>query len=53
MYDLLELEYIVNEGINFNDIMGELVNVIVNNYVLIKVSINYINVDNLCKDNFI
>ncbi len=51
-HDLLELEHIVNEGTNLNDIMGELANAIVNNYAPTKASINYINADNLRKDNF-
>ena len=32
--------------------MGELANAIVNNYAPTKASINYINADNLRKDNF-
>ncbi|MDQ6223143.1 matrix-binding protein, partial [Staphylococcus epidermidis] len=51
-HDLLELEHLVNEGTNLNDIMGELANAIVNNYAPTKASINYINADNLRKDNF-
>lgn len=51
-HDLLELEHLVNEGTNLNDIMGELANAIVNNYATTKASINYINADNLRKDNF-
>ena len=51
-HDLLELEHLVNDGTNLNDIMGELANAIVNNYAPTKASINYINADNLRKDNF-
>lgn len=51
-HDLLELEHLVNEGTNLNDIMGELANAIVNTYAPTKASINYINADNLRKDNF-
>ncbi|MEJ7167735.1 FIVAR domain-containing protein, partial [Staphylococcus capitis] len=40
------------EGTNLNDIMGELANAIVNNYAPTKARINYINADNLRKDNF-
>lgn len=51
-HDLLELEHLVNEGTNLNFIMGELAKAIVNNYAQTKASINYINADNLRKDNF-
>ncbi|EGG67920.1 putative extracellular matrix-binding protein ebh [Staphylococcus epidermidis VCU144] len=51
-HDLLELEHLVNEGTNLNDIMAELANAIINNYASTKASINYINADNLRKDNF-